>query len=414
MPPVRLEHRGYLWQREWNGAVAEGFREASGRLDGVIVLGGEIVWDGPAGAPRLIPASLSWEVLAAARTPVSLGLRIAPFAGVIAGDDANARALLGIARNLLATARAHGVVLAELQLDFDAAQRQLPGYRHWLRAFRAMVTQAEGGSWQATMARPKRPIRFVITTLPSWLRESSFRDLLAEVDGYVLQVHSVPTASEAGRTMLCDPAQARRWVERAAALGRPFSVALPTYRCVAGFDAAGKLLGVAMDAGLPSWPAGTRTLEFASDATALAGLVREWQEARPAGLQEVIWYRLPVASDLRNWRWPTLAAVVAGRTPVARFEVQLEGAETSDVALANVGESDDPVVFEVTLRWREGRLTASDALAGIRLAATASEVVLASPPQGLRLAPGTRRALGWLRLEPHATLEPHLTLHASP
>ena len=129
-----------------------------------------------------------------------------------------------------------------------------------------------------------------------------------------MQVHSVPTKRESGRTELFDPELARAWVAKAAKLGRPFSVALPTYRCVAGYDETGKLLGVYMDSVAPKWPAGTTTLEFSADADAIADVVKAWQQKRPPELQELLWYRAPVASDARNWRWPTLAAVMAGQT----------------------------------------------------------------------------------------------------
>ena len=95
----------------------------------------------------------------------------------------------------------------------------------------------------------------------------------------------------------------------------PFSVALPTYRCTAGYAPNGKLLSVAMDSVQPSWPPGTRILEFGADADKIAALVHEWQESRPLQLRELIWYRVPIATDTRNWRWPTLAAVMAGRFP---------------------------------------------------------------------------------------------------
>jgi hypothetical protein len=122
------------------------------------------------------------------------------------------------------------------------------------------------------LRRALAPTRFVITTLPSWLEQREFARLAQEVDGYVLQVHSVPLA-EAGGGRLCDPQRARRWVRQAARLRHPFSVALPTYRCTAGYDLTGRLIGVAMDGVQPVWPPETRILTYSPDADALAG----WQ-----------------------------------------------------------------------------------------------------------------------------------------
>jgi Protein of unknown function (DUF3142) len=166
-----------------------------------------------------------------------------------------------------------------------------------------------------------QPLRFVITALPVWLDEPEFADVVHDVDGYVLQIHSVLTLAEAGRAVLCNATLASKWVAKAAKLKLPFAVALPTYRCLAGYDAAGKLLGVAMDSVDPAWPPGTRILDFATDADDIALLVKEWQSTRPPELRELLWYRLPVATDGRNWRWPTLSSVMAGRTPLHKLEV---------------------------------------------------------------------------------------------
>ncbi|MCF7675839.1 MAG: DUF3142 domain-containing protein, partial [Akkermansiaceae bacterium] len=168
-----LTQRGYLWQREWNPQVLDGAREADRQLDGVVLLGGEMVWDG--GKPSLIRASIPWESLASLQHAPAIALRIAPFPGPFVRDDAAARLIVATAKSLLDEARQHGVEPSEFQLDFDCAQKKLAGYGIWLRELRAAI----------------QPMRFVITTLPVWLGEPEFPVLLREVDGYVLQVHSV-------------------------------------------------------------------------------------------------------------------------------------------------------------------------------------------------------------------------------
>src|SRR5207248_6431078 len=181
--------------------------------------------------------------------------------------------------------------------------------RVWLRSLRPVI----------------HPVRFVVTTLPAWLDDPEFVPLVREADGYVLQVHSAPISHASGSVSLCDPVSARKWVAKAARLGLPISVALPTYRCTAGYNPAGKLLGAAMDSVQPSWPPGTRVLEFETNADDVATLVHEWQHLRPPQLQGLIWYRLPVATDARNWVWATLSAVMSGRKPLHRLEVLSEG-----------------------------------------------------------------------------------------
>src|SRR5207247_2511813 len=138
-------------------------------------------------------------------------------------DDPAARLIVSNARALVDVARKHSVSLTEIQLDFDCATKNLAGYRTWVDTVRQGI----------------RPVRLVITTLPAWLDDPEFVPLVRAADGYVLQVHSVP-ALRSESTDVCDPAAARAWVAKADHLGLPFSVALPTYRCSAGYDQDGK------------------------------------------------------------------------------------------------------------------------------------------------------------------------------
>lgn len=386
--PVRevtgpIPQSGYLWQRDWTPAVVESMAEAQRRMDGVVVLGAEIVW--AENKPEAIKASINWETLRNASKPVTIALRIAPFAGPFAADDASARFIAATARSLLEKSQTEGVKLNAFQIDFDCAQKNLGGYRQWLAVLRPLL----------------QPIRLIVTTLPSWLDEPEFARLIHEVDGYVLQVHSVPTSEAGSHAVLCDTDLARKWVAKAAKLGVGFAVALPTYRCLAGYDGAGKLLGVAMDSVQPSWPRGTRVLEFATNADEMAGLVNDWRKGRPELLRELFWYRMPVANDERNWRWATLSAVMAGRAPVHKLEVSAAGDNPVDLSISNTGEADEQRDPVVTVSWSDGSaVVASDALPGWNIEVEQGRAVF-KPEAGLRLrlSPGASRSIGWLRYD---------------
>lgn len=377
--PRPLPQRGYLWQRDWTSAVEDALTAAQENLQGVVLLGAEIEWLG--GKPRVVRANVAWEKVKESSLPCSIALRVAPFSSRAVAPDVVVRAIAEVAISLLSEAQSHGVKIEELQLDYDCAQKNLANYQSWLHRIRAAV----------------RPHRFVITALPAWLDEPGFAGLLEEVDGYVLQVHSVPTTNGEG-AKLCDPEKARSWVVKAARLRRSFSVALPTYRCTAGYDEAGKLIGVAMDSVQPSWPPATRQLNFASDADAISTLVHEWQTARPAAMRELLWYRIPVATDTRNWRWPTLHAVMAGRKPVRDFQVISVGENPVDLSLRNGGESDDENPVAIVAHWKHGELVAADALAGweVRAQKLSAQFTTASS-HPFRLPPGAERGIGWLR-----------------
>ncbi|MFL6539643.1 MAG: DUF3142 domain-containing protein [Chthoniobacterales bacterium] len=368
--------------------MANAFVEAQSHFDAITILGGEIVWEN--GKPRFIRSSIRWDLVATATKPIMLALRVAPFGGPFMRDDANAQFIVATAGTLLDDAAKENAKIAAFQVDFDCAQKKLAGYLEWLTTLRSAIA----------------PRALSITALPSWLDEPALNNLLGETDEYVLQVHSVPLRDENGRTALCDPQFARRAVERAAKLGHRFTVALPTYRCLAGYDSNGKLLGVAMDSVQPTWPSGTRVLEFASDPGALAQLTADWKRDRPVAMQGLIWYRIPTESDMRNWRWPTLNAVMQGREPTHKLEVVRSGENPLDLELINSGEAEEQFAGSVTATWSEPKLIASDSVAGWQLQSTDTCAVFTpEAQQPLRLLPGERRGIGWLRYDRPAEVE---------
>ena len=194
--------------------------EADRLMDGVVILGAEINLAGK--KPEVARATIDWDAAKRESGHRALALRVAPFAGPFRSDDARTQAIVDLTKQLLGDARAHDVKIEEFQVDFDCAQKNLGGFRTWLLALKPIV----------------QPTRFVITVLPAWMNDSEFRKLVHEVDGYVLQVHSVPI-SAGTNAKLSDERLAREWVRKAARFGIPFGVALPTYRCAAGYSPDG-------------------------------------------------------------------------------------------------------------------------------------------------------------------------------
>jgi hypothetical protein len=377
-----LPQRGYLWQRAWSPAVMAAVQEAGKHMDGIVIIGAEILWNGS--TPETIRANSDWPTLKNAGKPIALALRVAPYPGPFSKDDSTIKYITGVATSLLTSATAHGLTVSEFQLDFDCAQKKLSGYSLWVEAVRSAV----------------RPTRFVITALPAWLNEPAFVPLVQLADSYVLQVHSVPISSGAGQSFLLDTDLARQWTKAAAKLGIPFSVALPTYRCLAGYDTTGKLLGVAMDSVDLAWPPGTRTIEFSTNSDDTATLVKEWLSARPAELKEVIWYRIPVATDQRNWRWPTLTAIMAGRKPTHSLQAVQRGDNPVDVSIKNMGEADKQIGAKLTVTWTGASIVALDALPGWTVAASIEHAVFTRVEKiPLELPPGGERSIGWLRFD---------------
>lgn len=319
---------------------------------------------------------------------IGVALRIGRFrgwgggTGRFADDPETVRGLAELTRSLAAEARARGVPLAEIQLDYDCPESALADYPVLIDAVRAAVA----------------PVPVTVTALPSWLRqERAFRKVAEAAGGYVLQVHALTAPARPGDpAVLCDPVAAARAAEDAGRFGRPFRVALPTYGYGAVFDARGQLLGVAAE----GW-SGPPGQEVRSDPAAMAELVRRWSRDRPAAMTGLLWYRLPVAGDARNWPWPTLRAVMAGRPPRHGLLATVRTPESglAEIDLNATGEAAEIPPPGIQVRWSAGTLLAADGLAGYRVRIEPGGARLRSGSRGRSLAPGERRTVAWLRFE---------------
>ena len=248
-----------------------------------------------------------------------------------------------------------------------------------------------------------KPVPLTITALPSWLDRREFKDLVRETDGFVLQVHALnrPQDSKA-QVQLCDPLAAKQAVELAARTGVPFKVALPTYSYLTAFNREGRFIGASAEGPANDWPPEVFTKELAAEPPAMASLVRGWTTNRPANLQGVIWYRLPVASDRWNWDWPTLAQVMKGQVPEAHWQVMTRSPEPGlvEVVLTNASNARGIPEQTVRVQWEQGRLVASDSLGGSEMEEPKPKVAEFKPTKQTRaMAPGESRLLGWLRFD---------------
>ncbi len=390
----------YVWQRAWGPAVTNAVRERGASFASVIVLAGEVGWR--AGRPELTQVAVDFEACRAARGPVGVALRVGGFAGPFRTNDAVFALLRDAAVGILGTARRGGVAPAEFQLDFDCAESRLGGYRDWVESLRGTLT----------------PTPLHITALPSWLKRREFAGLARAADGYVLQVHSVERPSGPyAPFQLCDPERARLWVDAAARLGVPFRVALPTYGYLVAFDGSGRYLGASAEGPPAARPEGSQLREIGADPVRLGQLVADWTRRRPQAMRGVIWYRLPVEGDRLNWRWPTLAAVMAGRSPQARlFAGPTSGADGRDarlveIQLRNEGDADFGGPASVRVRWGkpgEARLVARDAIRGFEAVEVGSVEILFTNAI-CRLPVGSALTIGWMRFDAEVSLEciPH-------
>jgi hypothetical protein len=407
-PPVHgpLRQEAYVWQREWSPAVRDSIAQAKD-LAGLVVLAAEV--DFRQRAPRTIRVPLDAEALKGFGRPVGAALRVHTFPGRFADDPKLVRYLQDLVRDVAAEARAKGLALAEVQMDYDCPEAKLEDYRGLLTSLR----------------RTAAPVPLTVTALPAWLRgRRAFRTLIEAVDGYVLQVHSLePPESWGKEIVLIEPRAARVWVEDAARFGRPFRVALPTYGYQAAFDAKGQLIGLLAEGPLVSFAEGVTVRTARSDPKVLAELVSGWTRARPRELAGLVWYRLPVAGDHLNWSWPTLRSVMAGRAPEAglRAETRKPQPGLVEIDLVNAGDAEAPWPAALQVRWRDDTFLAADGLAGYALRREGSREVRLErdgrTPQRTRdgaLRPGERRVVAWLRFKVPTEVQVDLSRPARP
>ena len=379
-----LSQDAYVWQRDWNQGVRDAIAGHGSNFERLVALKAEVTWRKK--QPELIEVPLDYATLKKSGAHIGLALRIGPYSGPFFPGDRATAYLAALAADLIREARTNGCKPKELQIDFDCAQSKLDGYRVWVAAIRRSIA----------------PVPVVITALPSWLNEPSFPKLIAAADGYVLQVHSLeaPMFADAPFT-LCDPAEAERAVERAGQWNIPFRVALPTYGYTIAFNRVGKFAGLSADGPHKDWPLDYTLREVRTDPAAMAQLVGFWNTNHPPSMRGIIWYRLPVADDILNLRWPTVAAMMAGRAPHEQVHAVSRRVEPGlvEISVINDGELDLSSRLAVEVSWPRARLVAGDGVGGFNLAdAGPNAARFQLDDNSFRLPAGEKRIIGWLRL----------------
>ncbi|MFL5353301.1 DUF3142 domain-containing protein [Archangium sp.] len=335
-PPRALVHETYVWQRDWSPALGQAVAEAPSELGAFRVLARER--SGPQRTP--VDVAVDVEALARSGREVVAVMRVdgtAPLEGISLQEVAtHARAW-----------RARGVRVRGIELDHDCATGALAGYADWLARERAALGD----------------LALSITALPTWSASPELSRLVSIPEGIVLQVHAVRAPT------LFTPEEARGFVESwSRATGRPFLVALPTYR-------------VRLRDGTRLYAEPREVARF------LAGL----REHPVEGVTGILWFRLGHGGDPDAWSLSTLTAVVRGEPLAPRFVPRLvdAGGGTLDIVLENTGRVDAEAPASLSL---SGNLEVLDGVGGY--APRGTSLVARTPP---RLRVGERRVIGFVR-----------------
>ena len=398
----------YVWQRNWNGAVAEALGKASQEMSCFGVLSMEVSFKQNQ-IDNIVSVPVNYEALKSTQKPVALAFRIGSFPGDFRKDSETTSFLGDIACSLIEEAIENSVEPAELHIDFDCAESKLDSYRELVRVLKEKVQNLSEALDQ------NQPVPVIITALPCWLKHRQFKSLVQEADGFILQVHSLerPKNSDT-KIVLCDAASSIKWVKKAARLGVPFRVALPTYGCIVGFDSKGQYLGITTEGPSRNWPQGTSLRMVSSDARAISELVRKWQKARPNNMLGIIWYRLPIETDQFNWNWDTLQMVMNGREPAGDVKVEIDYSQAgfAKILLVNTGQLDYLPNNNVRIRCEYTNIVAADGMNGFVFdGGNQSEINFKFNNQNslIRIKPGESLLIGWLSFNESARIDAYVS-----
>lgn len=396
---AQMSQQAYVWQRNWTEPLKSAIHTQRTEVDALTVLCAELHPADPFGVNVV---DLDYEVLKSSGVPVTLALRLNwnPTIGV---EGSFERGFGEKLKRAIAGARHHGLEPAAVEIDFDCPTSKLRLYAEQLRAIR----QALDG------------VPLSITTLPTWMnRPGVFQKLIAEVDHFVLQVHSIKRPDHFDtKVSLCDLEDSLRWTKQAAAYGKPYHVALPTYGYRLAYDESDNLVEVAgEDASSvkdPSW----RYRVIRAEPDVMAELVRRLESHRPKNCLGVIWYRLPIGAERLNWDKKTWQLVKRGRGDNQSWRLELVKEGGGLIQLDLVQES------AIAIRPPKQLLVSSEGVAPQAWDGQRNYTVKVRPGGGLiwqwpdlmdapLLPQGTRWTIGWLRLGADAELNYSMIHHA--
>lgn len=380
--PRTLPNDAYVWQRNWTPAVPAAMRESRGRVREFCVLWREMTFT--ANGVEMTAVAPDLPALTPEIRHASFAIRIPFAAGGLTADGARVAAVAREIAAIRQRADAAGLRVEGIQIDYDCPTRRLHDYAKFFAALKRAAPRA----------------RITPTVLPTWLGAPGWPALARAGDGFVLQLHEIGVLLDAKpNQLLCRPEDARKAIERAARQRVPFRAALPTYASSAFYDADGKILAIISE-GPNQPPPAARRVEFKAPPAAMADLAAALRQDHPAELTGLIWYRLPIAADRRNWPLATFLAVL-DKQPLApeiswKLEALPNGARA--VVVENRGTLSGPLPDRIEFS-RDGRnVVASDALPPYEAEMQAGTLAfIKRAGAATSLSPGSRRSVGWLR-----------------
>lgn len=368
-PREPLQGGVYVWQRAWTDEVDDAVTQLSAHAGmqhafmRLWYLAAEIKVDREkSSVSRVYPVDVHGDILQkysqSHTRPANPVVRIYESPHPIDQDPLQSKMIDAVLSEVTRTA-GMGFYADEIQIDYDcpAKAAKIDEYARFLQELRRKLPSN---------------VAVTITALPAWFlgnpdsqnaRRTSLQKLLRSIDGWTLQVHWLDppktvqdfdkrTHSQApdqphdqphdqNSHLLCDIDAALRDVKTAAQISRelatadtnlakPLWLALPTYGYVLLYDEKGQFKSLQAEGAGLSLPEGWQARTVYSDPSSLQNLVKQLKEIPTTGkdlflgLQGVVWYRLPVSYDKRNWGLSTLLAVQNGDALFGKITVDVK------------------------------------------------------------------------------------------
>jgi len=368
-PVQPLSSEAYVWQSADKPAVREAMAQSKEIVSQIHVRAAEMRWNGETFVTQ-------WFVKLLPVEGCGLVIRIGSSASRLEWTPGQIAEVAAVFKKVAEFSP------SEIQCDFDCPQKRLAGYEILLHGLQEAVGK----------------IPVIPTALPSWLDEEAFAKLIEGRAGYVLQVHSLQLPSKPDEApVIFDSGKARAAAFKAAKLGVPFRIAMATYGCEVRFDKDGKVLDVVSEDFAEVTPNVQKRAFALADPVTSARLVRKWEDNRPDGLTGIIWYRLPVEGDMRNWPWRTFQLVARGEVSKSAPVVEASpGPGARDISVVNHGEF--PVQLPRIISVRSAVTVADGGGAYIVEKSGDGVKFLLRDDVWPWLDPGKKIASGWLRL----------------
>lgn len=298
----------YFWQRRWTKEVQEAYEQSDRNLS-------------------IFAAELWKNKIERSDVPLDIwkNPRVRPVFRIHV-DALTEKHIPDLVREIAATGANH------VELDADVPESRLPAYVKFLKEVKRQL--------------PKKVIGLSITALPCHVPHEIFKQVIAETDYYVLQIHGIEKPKSTSDTCLMINYEiAQRAINKAKSLHHPFKIALPTYAYVLNFDKSTGAFVSLQGEGNPSvHPKYTNRL-VSTELILIRKLMDTYQN------DSFIWFRHPVCRDKLNYDLSVIHTLESGSLPPPALEIEWKEKSPHTLELWVTPKNRIDLTIDLSLQW---------------------------------------------------------------